>query len=56
MDFLTPVGLGGLWLANFLWELKRAPLLPRYDPNQTAAVHLREEEAEMARAEEVLHG
>ncbi len=56
MDFLTPLGVGGLWLANFLWELKRAPLLPRHDPNQAAAVHLREEEAAMARAEEVLHG
>ncbi len=56
MDFLTPVGLGGLWLANFLWESKRLPLLPRHDANQAAAIHLREEEAEMAHAEEVLHG
>jgi hypothetical protein len=56
MDFLTPLGLGGLWLANFLWELKRAPLLPRHDPNREAAIHMREEEAEMAHAEEVLHG
>jgi hypothetical protein len=56
MDFLTPVGLGGLWLANFLWELKRVPLLPRHDPNQVAAVHLRHVAAEMAHAEEALHG
>jgi hypothetical protein len=56
MDFLTPLGLGGLWLADFLWELKRAPLLPRHDPNREAAIHVREVEAEMAHAEEVLHG
>jgi hypothetical protein len=56
MDFLTPVGLAGLWLADFLWELKRAPLLPRHDPNQASAVHLREVAAEMAHAEEALHG
>ncbi len=29
MDFLTPFGLGGLWLWCFLRELQRRPLLPR---------------------------
>jgi hypothetical protein len=28
MDFITPVGIGGVWLASFLWILRRAPLLP----------------------------
>jgi hypothetical protein len=28
MDLLMPVGLGGLWLAAFVWRLKRRPLLP----------------------------
>jgi hypothetical protein len=32
MDFTTVVGVGGLWLAVFLWALKRAPLLPQNDP------------------------
>jgi hypothetical protein len=28
MDFVTPVGIGGVWLASFLWILRRRPLLP----------------------------
>ncbi len=28
MDLLMPVGIGGLWLAAFVWRLKRRPLLP----------------------------
>jgi hypothetical protein len=28
MDFVTPVGIGGVWLASFLWILGRRPLLP----------------------------
>jgi hypothetical protein len=33
MDFLAPVAVGGLWLATFLWQLKKSPLLPLNDPN-----------------------
>jgi hypothetical protein len=33
MDFLAPIGVGGLWLATFLWQLKKSPLLPLNDPN-----------------------
>lgn len=32
MDIVAPVGLGGIWLAAFLWQLRRAPLLPLHDP------------------------
>ncbi len=32
MDLAAPVGLGGLWLAAFFSNLKRAPLLPLHDP------------------------
>jgi hypothetical protein len=28
MDLLMPVGIGGLWLAAFVWRLKRRALLP----------------------------
>ena len=28
MDLVTVFGLGGLWLAYFLWLLRRSPLLP----------------------------
>src|SRR5262249_49070342 len=41
MDFLTPFGVGGIWLAYFLWQLKRSPVLPRHDSNQASAIHLR---------------
>jgi hypothetical protein len=33
MDFAAPVGLFGLWLATFAWNLQRASLLPLNDPN-----------------------
>jgi hypothetical protein len=29
MDVAAPIGLGGIWLAAFLWQLGRQPLLPR---------------------------
>jgi hypothetical protein len=31
------VGVGGLWVATFLWQLGRRPLLPTYSPEE--AVH-----------------
>jgi hypothetical protein len=55
MDFLTPFGVGGIWLAYFLWELKRTPLLPRHDLNQQSAVHLHQLDVEEAAREEQLH-
>jgi hypothetical protein len=33
MDFVAPVGIGGLWLAVFLFQLKKWPLLPVRDPH-----------------------
>jgi hypothetical protein len=32
MDVAAPVGLGGIWVGAFLWNLKRRPLLPLRDP------------------------
>lgn len=32
LDFAAPVGLGGIWLAAFMRQLKRYPLLPVNDP------------------------
>ncbi len=32
MDFLTPVAIGGLWLAVFARQLKDKPLVPIHDP------------------------
>lgn len=33
LDILLPVGLGGIWVALFLWQLKKRPLLALNDPN-----------------------
>jgi hypothetical protein len=32
MDVVTPIGVGGLWLAMFAWELTKRPLVPINDP------------------------
>jgi len=43
MDFVLPVGLGGIWLWAFLWQLELRPLLPLGDPHlEEALEHGRE--------------
>jgi len=32
MDVVAPVGVGGVWIAWFVWQLKSKPLLPLHDP------------------------
>ena len=32
LDFVAPIGIGGLWLAYFFHELKKRPLIPPQDP------------------------
>ncbi|HTS12452.1 MAG TPA: hypothetical protein VMH00_10075 [Candidatus Limnocylindrales bacterium] len=32
LDFFAIIGVGGLWIAAFLWEVKKMPLLPQHDP------------------------
>ena len=57
MDFLVPIGIGGIWLALFMSQLQRYPLLPLHDYNRAAALHLRDLDAEEAAREEALaHG
>jgi hypothetical protein len=57
MDFLMPLGLGGIWFAYYLWQLERRPLLPLHDPNQDHALHLREENLELSAREAAMnHG
>jgi hypothetical protein len=36
-DFVTPLAVGGLWLALFFWQLKARPLLPLRDPRLEGA-------------------
>jgi len=38
MDFLAPLGIGGLWLAMFLFQLRKWPLLPVRDPHLSEAI------------------
>jgi len=38
MDLLVPVGIGGLWLAAFFWQLRSRPLLPAQDPRFAGAL------------------
>jgi hypothetical protein len=57
MAVLAPIGLGGIWLAHFLWQLQRQPLLPLNDYNRAAALHLRHlDEEEAAREEGIAYG
>jgi hypothetical protein len=55
MDFLTPLGLGGIWFACFLWRLKQSPVLPEHDLNRQEAVHLRQRDLEQRTREEATH-
>ncbi|HYR46505.1 MAG TPA: hypothetical protein VER78_05825 [Thermoanaerobaculia bacterium] len=32
LDLAAPIGIGGVWLAVFLWQLEEHPLLPARDP------------------------
>ena len=43
LDFAAPMGLIGLWLAYFLWQLEKRPLMPINNPNlEEALQHGRE--------------
>ena len=57
MGLLAPIGLGGVWLAYFLRQLQRQPLLAPHDYNRAAALHLRHlDEEEAAREEGIAYG
>ena len=38
LDVAAPVGLGGIWVAAFFWQLKQRPLLPVHDPQLEEAL------------------
>ncbi len=38
LDFLLPVGIGGIWVAAFVGQLKSRPLLPLHDPRFEGAL------------------
>lgn len=37
LDLVTPLGIGGIWVAAFLWQLKTRALLPLRDPRMKEA-------------------
>ena len=37
MDFAAPIGVGGIWIATYIWNLKRFPLVPVGDPRLASA-------------------
>jgi hypothetical protein len=37
-DILALIGIGGLWVTTFLWQLKKWPLLPLHDPRFEGAL------------------
>ncbi len=38
-DFAAPIGVGGIWLATFLWLLSRQPLLPWHELKAAEALN-----------------
>jgi len=38
MDFVAPLGMGGLWLATFAWQLQKRSLVPINDPQLEQAL------------------
>lgn len=39
LNFSVPLALGGIWIATFLWQLQKRPLLPLQDPSLEQALH-----------------
>lgn len=37
MGVALPLGMGGIWLGYFLWQLQRMPILPVHDPRMEGA-------------------
>ncbi len=54
LNAATVIGVGGIWLADFLWELGRYPMLPVHDPSAASALQLRHDAEEELDAEEDL--
>ena len=52
LDWLLPVGMGGIWVAVFIRQLRSRPLLPVHDPR----IPLVLERVERARVGDVIYG
>jgi len=38
VDITAPLGIGGVWLAYFLYQLEKRPLMPLNDPHLEEAL------------------
>lgn len=38
LDLIVPIGIGGIWVAAFVWQLKRRALIPTHDPQFEEAI------------------
>jgi hypothetical protein len=38
LDVFAVIGVGGIWVAAFFWQLQKMPLLPRHDPRFEGAL------------------
>jgi hypothetical protein len=38
LDFLALIGIGGLWVGTFFWQLRKWPMLPQHDPRFEGAL------------------
>lgn len=38
MDIFALIGIGGMWVGTFAWQLKKRPLLPQHDPRFEGAL------------------
>ena len=38
LDLIVPIAIGGVWVAAFVWQLKRRALIPVHDPQFEEAV------------------
>ncbi len=57
MSLVAPLGLGGLWFAYFLFQMRPLPLVARHDRNGWEALRLRETDEHEAQWEEsLIHG
>ncbi len=43
LNFTVPLALGGIWIASFLWQFAKRPMLPLGAPNLEQAIHHGEE-------------
>jgi hypothetical protein len=39
LDIVAPIGIGGVWIAVYIWQIQRRPLVPPHDPRLLEVQH-----------------